>query len=545
MDKSQLISKIIRATPSLYLLQYYTIKGKPITFKSKDPVKHRPWQQQIIDDKHPNKVVRKSRQLGMSELGVAEQLWFTDVHPNVKSMFVFPRAQQTKDFVKTRVNPVLQNNKYFSSILDPEMDSLEVKKIRNSFMLFRAPGKNGALGEGADVDYLSLDEYDRMNPGIEIPFLESMSSSRYGMLRRWSTPTVPGRGVDELYQKSDQWVYLHRCDACNHWNELSIEDNILQVDPDGVDYINEVIKPGTFKFVCSKCKKELNRWEGQWVQKRTAKQYDIRGYHISQLNAAWISADRIMARSLQFKSRQLFHNYVLGEPYMNEGLLISEDDVLGAIRFPEPKTNRNEYVRVVAGIDWGTINWCVLLGLKENGQVDLLNLWWFKDVLGKPLYAVEQIVMALTPYNPDMIIADEGYGADRNSYLMQRFKGKTWACRFVNYKGKSQPMDKWNENQRLVVVDKTLKVQRLIHTIKSQTIGFWRIDEKMSMLIKHLKNMRLMDVEDDETGEVYVEYSRAGDDHLAASLIYGMVGIEKYTKPFKKRTKNTFWFDFI
>lgn len=39
---------------------------------------HRPWQEAVLNDNHPNKVIQKARQLGMSELATAEVLWFAD-----------------------------------------------------------------------------------------------------------------------------------------------------------------------------------------------------------------------------------------------------------------------------------------------------------------------------------------------------------------------------------------------------------------------------------------------------------------------------------
>lgn len=544
MNKNQILKTLIRSKPSLYLLQYYTIRGNPITFiNKKNPIGHRPWQVGIIDDQHPDKVVRKSRQLGLSEIGVAEFLWFLDYHNNTKGMFVFPRDRQVKDFVKTRVNPVLENNPYFKSIVDKNMDSIEVKRIRDSYMIFRAPGKGGALGEGADIDYLSLDEYDRMPDGLEYIFQESMKSSKYSMLRRWSTPTIPGRGIDAQFQKSDQRYFMHKCEACNHWQILNVEDNIVQVLDDGVDYISETIKPGTFKFVCAKCGKELDRTKGEWVAKypsRTA----IRGYHISQLNFVHISADDIKRREFRYTSKQLYYNYVIGEPYVNEGLIINENDVVGAIKHDGPITSRQGYDFVVVGIDWGYWNYAAMLGVKGE-QIDLMNLWRFKDNPAKPLEPVYMIAASIKPYNPDLIIADDGYGADRNSALQQIFKGKAWSCRFRTYKGQSQVRDNWNEKQRLITVDKTLRVQNLIHTVKAQKIGFWKLDEEMLLLMKHLHNTRIMDEEDDD-GNVYQVATRVGDDHYASALVFALVGVDKYLKPYQRKPpKNRIWFDFI
>jgi len=404
------------------------------------------------------------------------------------------------------------------------MNSIEVKKIRDSFLMFRSAW-GGALGEGADIDFLAFDEYDRMSDGVELAFQESMKSSAYGWLRRLSTPTIPGRGVDLQFGKSDQRFYMHKCDACNEWQVITAEDNIFQYKKDGIDLMTDEIQDGTFGFVCAKCSKPLDRWyNGEWVAKYPDRKA-IRGYHISQLNAVWISADDVKRRELKYTSKQLFYNYVIGEPYASEGLVITEDDILGSKRFETRVHSRQNYKKTVVGIDWGIRNWCLVLGIKEDGQVDLLNLFMFPDNPQKPLEPVGMIAASIKPYDPDLIIADAGFGADRNTYLMQLFPGVTWACQYNTYKGKSKPQDSWNEAGRMINVDKTVKVQRMLHTVKGRGLGMWRMDDDLMIFTKHLKNVRVMDEEDD--GIVYQVATRIGDDHWSSCLVYALIGVEK------------------
>lgn len=106
----------------------------------------------------PDKAVMKSRQLGLSEIGVAEMIWFADRYSedSVKALYTFPTIKQLEGFIQTRLNPVMHSG-YYNTILNPEQDSLKTKQIRNSFMIFRSSSKSASV-EGVDVDYLSLDE---------------------------------------------------------------------------------------------------------------------------------------------------------------------------------------------------------------------------------------------------------------------------------------------------------------------------------------------------------------------------------------------------
>jgi phage terminase large subunit GpA-like protein len=293
---------LIMKTPALYILKNRQLRGNPITFTStKHPIKHRPWQVDILNDQHPDKVVRKSRQLGLSEMSVSECTWFLDTHPMTNAMYTFPRKEQMEDFSNTRIAPIFEESPYLRERLDRKMNNVRLKKLVNGSAMFLRSAWGSALGEGQAVDWLGLDEYDRMKDGVELAFRESMKSSRYHLMRRWSTPTIPGRGVDYLFSKSDQRFYMHKCDRCGTWQVITMEDNIVQVKPNGVNIVEETIEDDTYEFVCSHCKLPLNRWNmGQYVAKFPDRK-DIRGYHVSQLDAVWVSADEIMRNQFQYK----------------------------------------------------------------------------------------------------------------------------------------------------------------------------------------------------------------------------------------------------
>ena len=235
-------------------------------------------------------------------------------------------------------------------------------------------------------------------------------------MRRWSTPTVPGRGINGVIAKSDQMRYIWKCSHCGTYQFLTFDDNIIQVNPDGVDMATQEIKDGTFIVGCKKCKRPLNRMgTGEWVAQYPSIK-EIRGYHISQLDAAWISADAIMRRRFSYSSKQLFYNYVIGEPFASEGIRITDADIKAAIRLPREEVSRTSaYVGITAGIDWGDTSYMAVLGVKANGSVDLLNLFSVMDDSKTPLKSVTFFCAVLRAYTPNLIVADAGYGADRNT----------------------------------------------------------------------------------------------------------------------------------
>lgn len=516
---------------SIWALKFKTIKGKPTTFVStKNKFKHRPWQQQILDDTHPNKVVEKSRQLGMSEIGMTEVLHFLITRDSTKAMYIFPRDQQMADFSKSRIAPVFQNSPYFQSILDKASDSVSTKKLNDSWLFMRS-GWGSALGEGTDIDFLAIDEYDRMKEGVELAFQEGLSASKYGLIRRWSTPTIPGRGINGAINKSDQMRYIWTCEHCGEKQFLTFDDNLIQVKPNGVNMHTQEVENGTFIVGCRKCKKPLNRWgTGEWVPLYPSIK-ETRGYHISQLDAVWISADDIMRRRFNYSSKQLFYNYVIGEPFTSEGIQVTEADLKAAVRLPKEVPSRvNTYVGIVAGIDWGDISYMAILGLKPNGALDLLNLYSVQDDSRTPLKSVSYFCAILRAYQPNLVVADAGYGADRNTYGYTQFPASWFSCYWSTAKdaqSRTRFIDQWNESAREVSVDKTLAIQRVLHTFKGRLIGLFPWSEKIATLALHLKNTVIMDEESD--GLVYQRATRTGPDHFTCAVAYALIGVNRLT----------------
>lgn len=416
-------------TPSSYLLRNHTIKNHPITFhiSGRDYSKalaHRPWQIKIINDSHRDKAIIKSRQLGLSEMGVGSMLHFADTHSYaaVKCLYTFPTNKQMNDFVQTRLDPVLEKG-YYSTIIDKDNNSRQVKRIRSSFLYFRSSSTPGAL-EGVDIDYLSLDEYDRVPSLAEASALESMTSSNFKITNRWSTPSIPNMGIHRLFEESDQNWYLHKCAKCNHYNQMSYNDydaespiekrgNILCLNPKGVDVLARTVVEGSFQFVCQKCGEPLDRWyNGSWVAKfpdRTKNDAGTRGYMISQLNAVWISADMLKVKELKSKSKQAFYNYTLGYPYADVKLMVTQDDVLKhrvPTRMMEAQKARGEYKLISVGIDWGNHHWVTIHGMTADGKMDLIRLFNVDKTRATDYNNVgadlDKIKLELAPYNPNI-----------------------------------------------------------------------------------------------------------------------------------------------
>ena len=544
---SQLKYVLTMLVPSMYALAHHSIHGRPLTFiQPRDgiPQSHRPWQIDILNDQHPNKVIMKSRQLGLSEMAIIEMIWFADRYSEdkIKTLYTFPTNQQLDGFVKTRLNPLLEGGYYGSIVVN---DTMKMKKIRNSFLQFRSSSKASTV-EGVDLDYLVLDEYDRVNKAAEQSAIESLASSQFQVQRRFSTPTSPDYGIDDLYKHSDMKHYLHKCTHCGYWNQMKFANydpdhlessgNFLLVNPDGLHEMEREVEDGTFQYVCQKCGKPLDRWyNGEWV----AEHPDIKGtsgYLISQMNAVWISADQIMRKKLTSKLAQQFYNYIIGAPYQDVSMVVNPADIYKHLRqdLPTQQDFRGNYAKIAVGIDWGTFHWITVMGIRGNGQRDIIRLFNVKESSSfKDINAdIKKIMLEIKLYNPDIICADLGYNGVKVNQLIQEFgQDKVFGVKVnpakSNADSAGELAPQWNPNRNEVRIDKLSQNLIMIEQLKTGRVGLWaEHDRTLATYLNHWQNVIIRDTENESNGEIYKEILRRGPDHWAQASVYASIGAD-------------------
>lgn len=219
----------------------------------------------------------------------------------------FPREKQLTDFSTTRINEVMEESPRMKHLFGVPNQTFLKKIGFSSFLLLRSAWESN-LGEGIDADGVTFDEKDRMKEGIEVAFRESLSSSKYNLLREVSTPTLPGRGVDASFLHSDQMEWHIRCTKCGMWQTIEYPENVIQMMdiPPGAKELPE----GAFEYRCrkDKCRGDLDRVHGQWIAKYPSRA-NIRGYLIPQTICPWINATQLMQKKIDYKFQQLWENY--------------------------------------------------------------------------------------------------------------------------------------------------------------------------------------------------------------------------------------------
>lgn len=148
---------------------------------------------------------------------------------------------------------------------------------------------------------------------------------------------------------------------------------------------------------------------------------------------------------------------------------------------------------------------------------------------------LEKIINELIPYNPDIICADIGDSGNYVDKLIQHFGvGKVYGVKVnSNPRSSGQIQPRWAENTSMVTIDKLTQNKRHISDMKMGRLGFYsEQDVYLNLYIEHWKNVVIRDEEDEQTGEIYQIITNKGEDHLAQSSVYSMVGLEHVLEPF-------------
>ena len=449
----------------------------------------------------------------------------------------FPRDKQLIDFSTTRVSAAFAESPRMAALMGVP-NQVFTKRIGDSYWIFRSAWESN-LGEGVDADGVTLDEKDRMRDKVEFAFKESLKSSRFGWFREVSTPTLPNHGIDVPFRASDQQVWMVKCEKCGDWQEITWKENIVQVKdfPLGC----KELPAESYEFLCrkQKCRGKLDRvYSGRWVARFPDREH-IRGYHIPQLIAPWLSATRIMQDKIDLRFLDIWLCYVVGVPAGGELEMVTDEACAATCSGHQLFTSRTkDYEAVSVGVDWGQLNWVVVVGRNAiNQRPYVLGIGIFEDT-SKELESAEMVWNYIRSFVPDITIADAGYGKDRNSYLLRKLcpngdEGKFYA-QWYNPSQKSSRtfLAEWSDPARArVLVDRTLQLKNVCHAVKEREFGLPSLDiPQVQLLVRHLKSLAPFREIDEETKQIVETIKSSGDDHLAHALASALLGLEKVSK---------------
>lgn len=498
LNKEEMRAKMHMANPAMWVMdnKFINENQKPFEFD-----KHR-FMIQPYADSSPDQVIMKSAQVGWSVAAILKSIHAAG-YLKLNIIYVLPTRNVVNDFVKPKVNPMIERNPEIAKMVKGS-DSVSLKQVGDRWIYFRGSFHEGeAISTTADL--IVADEYDRSDQGVLTVYQSRLQASDYGWFWRFSNPSVPGFGVHELFQDSDQMHWFVRCSKCKHNYYMNMEKS-----KEGNHYVDEE----RIIYACGMCDHELSdadRQNGEWVPKypsrgpRLYKDQWIgrRGYWLSQLMIPWVSARKILQQR-DSMNIEVFHNFVLGLPYQSSEFLLNREAFLRACQ-----PGLADKFDVMLGVDSGKEKHWVMGNAGGVFSYGKTTDW-------------EDIERLITMYNATTVI-DALPDFTIPEALSRKYPGQVFVHYYSADNSTSMEVSKRKEGSDLGVIqsDRTKLFDLLSADITSRKMRFFQQPKDLDDLIYHVEQMYRI-VEPDTRGipKARWETKENKPDHWAHALAY-------------------------
>lgn len=499
---------------STWIQENTKLRGKKFSFKGYE------FQVDIANDMSKSLSVIKPSQVGLTEVQIRKYLAFLARNRGLSAIYTLPNEKMYKRVSKTRVKPLIQSEKAFSSFSEDEKasQSMDLYEINGSFAYFTGMSEGDATSIPADfLCHDELDLSDQVNIGL---FQSRLQNSKWRLTHQFSTPTLPGYAIDAAYAVSDQREYMIRCQCCGHHQIPTFEmkhvilpgytgdgdltkmteDEYHQIDMDNV-----AIK-------CESCHKPLDLLNPdlrEWIARhpgRRARGYRVRPFMNEALMLPYVIDQLFTMRRLD--NMKGWWNTVLGEPFSDGSNQLTDDVIKRVLKGPN-QIDVGKGPPVAIGIDVGKV--ChVIIGVIAG---DIVHPFRFELI---PASEIEEFVRKLCeqynvvagamdryPYTPT---ADAVFAASGGKVIPVDYKTGP----FIQLK-----KDEFGELS-YAQINRTATIDRAVNLIRRQMIQINGYGQYEETLKEHLKDMvRIEHPEKDATWEKI-----NGNDHFFHTLGY-------------------------
>jgi hypothetical protein len=247
-------------------------------------------------------------------------------------LYLFPSTEAMQGYSKAVMGPLIQANRgaigrYVRNIKS-NTDSASLKQINGSNLFMRGAGLPkiiegegyAAMLQGITVDKVVFDEIELMDEKAIAKAKARMGDSEVEEEVYIGNPGIPDRGIDAVFQRSDQRHWFRKCQRCGEWTcaELSFPD-CVKIRPDGTGYIG-----------CNKCGQRVFVRDGQWVAGYRDKSDYMHGYQWSHLTSPNNDPASVLEDFTNPPDGNLADVYRLrlGLPYISSEEKLTESQVL-------------------------------------------------------------------------------------------------------------------------------------------------------------------------------------------------------------------------
>lgn len=487
------------------------------------------YQEKILSDTSREVNVIKPSQVGLSETSVRLALALCAIQRHYTVAYTLPTAGFAGTFMRTRVDPVIQSSPYLSQMIHTTTDNAEVKRLGESYMYMK-----GAQSSNAPIsvpcDHLIHDELDFSDPEVISQYHSRITHSKFKRKHRFSTPTIPNRGIDREFSRSRRHVNLVKCNHCNHWFYPNYFENVAVPGFDG--HMRDITKNNLHRYdymnayvQCPKCKGKpsLQVEHREWVCENPGDTYVAAGYRVSPFDAPnIITPGYLVESSTQYKRYVDFENFGLGLASEDKESTLTPSELRTLLIGPN---DFSLYGSFVMGLDMGLQCHCIVAFCTTDGLLIVVHSEVIpvgevrkrrKELAAK--FMVRMTVVDHQPYTETVLAMQE---EDLNLFAAIYTNSKN--VETFTVRDREESRDEGKLEIRQVNINRDKAFDALMEEIRARRI-FKVQDDNDELWVTQLCDMKRVKEWGKDSEMVFVwKKSEDGNDHFHHATLYAHV----------------------
>jgi hypothetical protein len=486
------------------------LDGRPFRFEDHEYLRA------IYDDTSAHVVLSKAAQIGGTTWAILKSIHACGSGLNVG--YFFPTHTDVIEFSKSRVSPLLAENPFLARTMT-DTDTAGLKRIGEAFLYLR--GMKSEVGmKSIPADMIVFDELNEATPDARTLARERIAHSDYKRMIELSNPSLPGYGIDEQYERSDQRHWTLKCPSCGEWTCLEREF------PKKLGEEVRIILPrpeGGFYRACPRCQAELDVAQGEWVAEIPGR--EIHGYRISQLFSVKIDPGEIMEEYRTTRFPERFFNLKIGIPWADLEHKLDPSTVLSLCQdVPEIMPKAASYCM---GVDTGKELHVVVL--RQNHEEPRQRV--LVHVVACRLFS--ELDELMKRFRVSCCVID----GLPETHATRDFARAHPGTVFMNFFNESQRgAAKWDAKEFKVQVNRTEALDASREAVREHRFVIPRGLLDLDVFARHMACDAKVLEEDKETGAKRYRYVRTGADHYSLAFTYAWMAVAELPGPFSITT---------
>ena len=371
------VDRLSRKDVARWIERNTYINGRPFSFRFHE------YQERILSDPAPHRVIRKSAQTGISEAMLREAAALPMIMRGAFRVgYICPSASFASDYASTRFNPILQGSPALRAVVTSEdIDRADTKTFGSPDKVVYFKG--AAVGNAAistSLDAIVFDEYSFMSQEVAGDYQSRLLHSEYAWTTKLSTPTFPGDPICAAFDASVRHFNFCRCEHCGHRFLPSFYEHVKVPGWSGA--LDEITAQNLYKvnheeavLLCPHCgtAPSLEPHTREWVAENPDEKHIASGYQVSPFDAPRIvTVPSLIVSSTKYASKSKFRQFSLGLPDEDVENGFTDED-LEAVAFP--LVNERPEGTYFMGFDQGNV--ChVVVGCVDAAGTTLKAVHW-------------------------------------------------------------------------------------------------------------------------------------------------------------------------